>query len=166
MDPAEVARRIKVQTGLKALSSPEFAQLTMNYYLEHTGIPINFGTTVLLGFLVGCAISGQTFYLLTVENLKQFGTLKAMGMNDHKIVAMILIQAMVVAGIGYGLGIGLATLFGVFGVRHQPLMAFFLPWQVLLMTGIAVFFIALLASVLSIRRVLILEPAVVFQGGT
>ena len=51
---------------------------------EHTGIPVNFGTTVLLAFLVGCAIAGQTFYLFTVENLKQFGTLKAMGMSDRR----------------------------------------------------------------------------------
>ena len=41
--------------------------------MEKTGIPINFGITVVLGFIVGTAIAGQTFYLFTVENLKQFG---------------------------------------------------------------------------------------------
>jgi putative ABC transport system permease protein len=45
------------------------------------------------------------------------------------------------------------------------LLAFFLPWQVLLGTGAAVLVIALLSSLLSIRRVLVLEPAAVFQGG-
>ena len=164
--PAAVADRIEAQTGLQALSSQEFAMHTMQYYLQHTGIPVNFGTTVLLGFFVGCAISGQTFYLFTVENLKQFGTLKAMGMRDSRVMAMILIQALVVAGIGYGLGIGLATLFGIFAAKKLPLLAFFLPWQVLVITGIAVLLIALVGSLLSIRRVLILEPAIVFQGGT
>jgi len=164
LTPEPVARRIEDQTRLRALSNREFTDLTMNYYLQHTGIPINFGTTVLLGFFVGCAIAGQTFYLFTVENLKQFGTLKAMGMSDGRVVAMILIQALVVAAIGYGLGVGLATLFGIFAQREMQLLAFFLPWQVLAVTGVAVLLIALLSSLLSIHRVLVLEPAVVFQG--
>ena len=51
---------------------------------------------------------------------------------------MILIQGLVVGGIGYGLGVGLATLFGIFAQRAMPLLAFFLPWQVLALTGAAV----------------------------
>jgi len=165
VDPEKLALRIQDQTGLKALTNKGFAQLTMTYYLEHTGIPINFGTTVLLAFLVGCAIAGQTFYLFTVENLKQFGTLKAMGMSDRRVVAMILIQGLVVGGIGYGVGVGLATVYGIFALRAMPLLAFFLPWQVLALSAAAMIVIVLLASLLSIRRVLVLEPAVVFQGG-
>jgi putative ABC transport system permease protein len=72
--PDMVARRISDQTHLRAMTRNDFIWLTMDYYLEHTGIPLNFGTTVLLGFIVGCAIAGQTFYLFTVENLRQFGT--------------------------------------------------------------------------------------------
>ena len=134
--------------------------------MEHTGIPLNFGTTVVLAFLVGSAIAGQTFYLFTVENLKQFGTLKAMGMSDRRVVGMILIQGSVVGGIGYGVGVGLATVYGIFAQRAMPLLAFFLPWQVLALSAVAMIVIVLLASLLSIRRVLVLEPAVVFQGGS
>ncbi len=137
----------------------------MMYYLEHTGIPVNIGTTVLLGFLVGCAITGQTFYLFTIENLKQFGALKAMGMSDRRVTTMIFTQAMVVGCIGYGLGVGLATLYGIVAQKEMPLLAFFLPWEVLVLTGVAVLLIAVLSSLLSIRRVVVLEPAVVFQGG-
>jgi putative ABC transport system permease protein len=162
--PEEVASRIEAQTGLKALSRDGFALLTMKYYLEHTGIPVNFGTTVVLAFLVGCAIAGQTFYLFTVENLKQFGALKAMGMSDRAVIGMILIQGAVVGSIGYGLGVGLATLYGMVSQRTMPLLAFFLPWQVLALTGVAVIFIVLLSSLVSIRRVLVVEPAIVFQG--
>jgi putative ABC transport system permease protein len=165
IDAKALSRHIQEQTELKALTNAQFMDLTMSYYLRHTGIPVNFGTTVLLAFLVGCAIAGQTFYLFTVENLKQFGTLKAMGMSDACIVAMILIQGMVVGAIGYGVGVGLATAYGIFAQKELPLLAFFLPWQVLALTAAAMVFIVLLASLLSIRRVLVLEPAVVFQGG-
>lgn len=161
-----VVRNIQDQTGLKALTNQGFSDLTMMYYLQHTGIPVNFGTTVVLAFLIGSAIAGQTFYLFTVENLKQFGTLKAMGMSDRRVVSMILIQGLVVGGIGYGMGAGLATFYGMFAQRSMPLLAFFLPWQVLALAAAAMLVIVLLASLLSIRRVLVLEPAVVFQGGT
>jgi putative ABC transport system permease protein len=164
LTPEEVCRRIEAQTGLKALSKPGLELLTMTYYLKHTGIPINFGTTVLLAFLVGCAIAGQTFYLFTVENLKQFGALKAMGMSDRAVVGMILTQGLVVGGIGYGLGIGLATVFGIFLQRAMPLLAFFLPWQVVVLTGVLILVIVVLCSLLCIRRALVVEPAIVFQG--
>ncbi len=160
----EVATRIEARTGLKAVSRNGFVWMTMMYYLRHTGIPINFGTTVVLAFLVGCAIAGQTFYLFTVENLKQFGTLKAMGLSDRGVIGMILTQALVVGSIGYGLGVGLATVYGIVAQRRMPLLAFFLPWQVVAVSGVAVLLIALLSSLLSIRRVLVLEPAAVFQA--
>lgn len=166
IDPKDLAQRIQAQTNLKALTNDGFQRLTMEYYLAHTGIPFNFGTTVVLAFLVGCAIAGQTFYLFTVENIKQFGTLKAMGMSDRRLVGMILIQGLVVGFVGYGMGIGLATLYGLFAERTMPLLAFFLPWQVLALSAAAMVVIVLMASLLSIRRVLVLEPAVVFQGGS
>ena len=78
--------------------------MTIDYYLRYTGIPFNFGITALLGFLVGTAIAGQTFYNFTIENIKQFGALKAMGATNARIVGMILLQALVVGLLGYGLG--------------------------------------------------------------
>jgi putative ABC transport system permease protein len=159
----EVCRRIVAQTGLLAITRDDFAWKTINYYMIKTGIPINFGITVLLGFIVGTAIAGQTFYLFTIENIKQFGALKAMGAGNLKLLGMIMLQAAVVGLIGYSLGVGLAALFGHV-TRHSPQLAFFMPWQVLVGTGVAVILISVLASLLSIRRVIFLEPAVVFQG--
>jgi putative ABC transport system permease protein len=161
--PEVVAQRIRQQTRLQALTENQFSWLTMSYYLERTGIPVNFGSTVLLGFIVGTAIAGQTFYLFTVENLRQFGTLKAMGMSDRRIVRMVFTQAAVVGSIGYCLGVGLATALGLVLQAIRPIMSFFLPWQVLAVTGGAVLIIVLLSSLLSIRRLLVLEPAMVFQ---
>ena len=159
-----VAERIHEQTRLKALTRDQFCWLTIMYYMKHTGIPVNFGTTVLLGFIVGCAIAGQTFYLFTIENLRQFGTLKAMGMRDSTIVKMIFIQAATVGGIGYCLGVGVATLMGITMQAIRPILSFFLPWQVLALTAVAVLVIVMVASLICIRRVVVLEPAIVFQS--
>jgi putative ABC transport system permease protein len=159
----EVCRQIEAQTGLQALTRQQFTWKTIRYYLQKTGIPINFGITVFLGFLVGTAIAGQTFYLFTVENIRQFGALKAMGTSNWTILCMVLFQAIQVGIVGYGVGVGLAALFGV-ATKGFGRLSFFMPWQVLVITGAAVFVIVLLASLLSIRKVLIVDPAIVFRG--
>lgn len=161
-DQVEVCRRIQEQTGQKALTRDQFAWQTIDYFFEKTGIPLNFGITVLLGFLVGTAIAGQTFYTFTLENLKQFGALKAMGVSNIRIVGMIMLQALVVGAIGYGIGVGLAAGFGEV-VKTEAKLVFFMPWQVLVGTAVSVLLIVMLASLLSIRRVLVLEPAIVFR---
>jgi putative ABC transport system permease protein len=162
LKPEVVARRIAERTGLGAKTSAEFQDMTIGYYLKYTGIPVNFGITALLGFLVGTAIAGQTFYNFTLENLKQFGALKAMGTSNARIVAMILLQATVVGLLGYGLGVGLGTLFGL--VTRGTELAFNTHWLLLPITGAAVVLICFLSSILSVRRVIVLEPAVVFRA--
>src|SRR4029077_17766785 len=107
-----VAEAILKQTGLKGRTSAQFKADTIDYYMKYTGIPINFGITAALGFLVGTAIAGQTFYNFTLDNIRQFGALKAMGATNGRIVGMILLQALVVGLLGYGIGVGLASLFG------------------------------------------------------
>lgn len=161
---AEVCQRINEQTGLKALDTNGFGWMTIDYFFRETGIPLNFAITVLLGFIVGVAIAGQTFYLFTLENLSQFAALKAMGASNLRIVQMILAQALVVGLLGFALGVGLAAFFGWL-MQDSAKLAFYMPWQVVAGTGGAMLAIVLLASLLAVRRVLVLEPVAVFQGG-
>lgn len=164
--PDELCGRINREvSGLKAETNDQFFWTTIGYYMKRTGIPINFGITVALGFFVGCAVAGQTFYLFTIENLKQFGALKAMGVSNLRLVGMIMLQALVVGVIGYGLGVGGAALFGyVFerAVTTAP-PAFYFSWHILTITAVAVAVIITLAALVSMRRVLFLEAGVVFR---
>ena len=159
---ADLCARIHEATGLLALDHEEFKWNTVKYFMKYTGIPINFGIAVLLGFLVGIAIAGQTFYNFTIENLKQFGALKAMGATNGVLLRMILLQALIVGLIGYGLGVGLASLFGLLSRNSE--LAFRLPWQILAITAAAVTFICMVSALISIRKVMKLEPAIVFKG--
>ncbi|MFO1069021.1 MAG: ABC transporter permease [Geminicoccaceae bacterium] len=164
-DPAALARRITEQTGLKAMTRLDFAWATVDYYIARTGIPVNFGITVALGFLVGAAIAGQTFFLFVVENQKQFAALKAMGVSGMRIVGMVLLQGLVVALVGYGLGIGACALFfETTGRASINLRGFMLHPEVMAGTAVAVLVIVMLASLASIRRVLTVDPATVFRG--
>lgn len=161
-DKAELVKRIVAITGLEAYTQDDFKKLTYSYFLKNTGIPINFGITIALGFIVGTAIAGQTFYNFTLENLRQFGVLKAMGASNSTLLRMILLQAVVVGSIGYGLGVGIAALFG-FLMRHS-ILAFKMPWQLLVFSGGGVGLICVMVALISIMKVIRLEPAIVFKS--
>jgi putative ABC transport system permease protein len=161
---AEAEKRIEAATGLHAATSEEFGWQTIWYYIAHTGIPINFGITIAIALIVGTIVAGQTFYIFTLENLKQFGALKAIGVTNWRIAGMILQQALLVGAIGYSIGIGMTAAFFEITKDILDLRGFALLWQIAAGTGGTVFIIVILASLMSMRRVLVLEPAVVFRG--
>lgn len=160
----ELANRITQSTGLAAYTREQFESKTLGFWMRNTGIPINFGISVALGFIVGAAICGQTFYQFTADNLKHFGALKAMGATNLRLLGMILLQAIVVGLKGYGLGVGLAAFFGWRTGMGKGELAFALTNTHLIFTGVAVTLIMLIAATLSLTRVMRLEPAVVFKG--
>lgn len=160
----QVCQNIESQTGLMALTQDQFFWKTIHYFLGSTGIPVNFGITIALGFIVGAAITGQTFYLFTIENLKQFGALKAMGVSNLRIIGMILLQAVIVGLVGYGIGIGLTAAFfeSTSGITHLAGLA--MTPLAFGGVGVAVMMIIVLTALISVRKVLVLEPAMVFRG--
>lgn len=158
----ELTKLITEKTGYAAYTSDEFKDLTINYMMKYTGIPINFGISVLLGFLVGAAIAGQTFYNFTIENLRYFGVLKAMGTRNSILLWMILYQALIVGFIGYGIGLGGTALFS--SLTQNTAIAFRFPWQLLLFSFIGVTIISAISAIISIIKVIRLEPAVVFKS--
>jgi putative ABC transport system permease protein len=160
----EVCKRIGEATGLRAATSSVFGWQTIRYYIAHTGIPVNFGITITIALIVGTIVAGQTFYIFTLENLKQFGALKAIGVTNWRITGMILLQALMVGVIGYSIGIAMTATFFEVTKGNLDLRGFVLFWQIAAGTGAVVLFIVMAASLMSIRRVLVLEPAVVFRG--
>ena len=160
----ELTARIGAQTALRARTAEEFMWDCVGYYLKHTGIPVNFGITITVALVVGTVVAGQTFYLFTVENLKQFGALKAMGVTNPRLIGMILLQAGSVAALGFAIGTGMAATFFEIFLHKLATRGIVLMWQCVALTGGCILFVVILASILSIRRVLVLEPAEVFRG--
>src|SRR5262245_15050921 len=76
VDHSELCRRIEERTGRMALTGRQFFWKTVAYFLGSTGIPVNFGITIALGFIVGAAVTGQTLYLFIVESLSNSGRSK------------------------------------------------------------------------------------------
>ena len=159
-----MTKRIDDQTGLQALSSDEFGWMTIWYYIRNTAFTTVFGITVVIAIIVGTVVAGQTFYMFTLENLKQFGVLKATGTTNRRIVSMILLQALLVGALGYSIGIGMATLVFVAMSHQQATRDSVLFWQTMGLAAGLELLIVLIASLASIRKVLVLEAAVIFRG--
>lgn len=164
-DAAAVAAAIARATGQKAVTRADFERQSRSYLIDNTGIPISIGTTVALGVIVGIAIVALTFSIFVAENVKQYGALKAMGVSNGRLVGMVAIQAGVVGVIGYFIGLGVAGGFFLAAARGIPAFrGFFLPWEVAAGMAVLVTVIMTIASAVSLRRVLSIDPAIVFRG--
>lgn len=163
LTPSEAAQRIERETGLRAYTEVEFMWSTIWWYVYNTGIPINVGTLMLLGFVVGVAISGQTFYAFVLENMRNLAALKAMGTSTPRMCAMLVLQSLAVGLIGYGVGLGVVTVLGrmLLALERVP---FLILWQVPVITLVAVIFICVFSALLGIWRIARLEAAIVFRS--
>ncbi len=165
VNPTNLTASIERATGLKAMTRDAFERTSRDYLIGNTGIPISIGTTVALGVIVGIAIVALTFSIFVTENMRQYGALKAMGVSNVRLVGMVGLQASVVGLIGYLIGLGVAGAFFLAAGSGVPAFrGFFLPWEVAAATAGLVVVIMTVASLLSLRRVLTIDPAIVFRG--
>ncbi|HEX7701064.1 MAG TPA: ABC transporter permease, partial [Kofleriaceae bacterium] len=147
---------------LSAYTTPEMSQRTRMYWSTRTGVGAGFFTTAVLGIIVGFVVVGQILYSGTLQYIREYGTLKAMGAKNSMVVRIILAQAMISAGLGFVVGGVLAV-----GMRsamaHANLSVSLFP-GLYVATLIITILMCSLASLLSIVKVLRLDPASVFKG--
>ena len=119
-------------------------------------------SAALLGFIIGLAIVSQATYATTMEHIEEFATLKALGATHGFVIRVILAQALTCGVAGYVLGFGVSA-----PVIRQAKSA--IPWLstpatlplAILPLALA---ICMIASILSVRAALAVEPAKVFRA--
>jgi len=166
VDPADsveaVVSRLRAIDGIDVFARDEFSRRTQDYWIVQTGMGVGFGLTALLGFLVGMVIVGQTIYSSTIEHLREYGTLKAIGATGREIVALIAYQAVVYAVLGYVVGVGIAM------AARQGYEGLGLKLVTTPGMGVGMFVVTVAmclgASIVSVRRALRVDPALVFRG--
>jgi putative ABC transport system permease protein len=170
MTNEQAAAAIEKATGLRAYVNRDFGEnekdfntATVWWYVKNTGIPISFGTTVVIGFIVGMAIACQTFYAFVLDNLKHLGALKAMGMSNFRLSMMLLFQSLTVGLIGFGIGLLATSAFAMGALKNgQP--PFYMPWQIPVGTFLVIQVICMFAALMGIVRLSLYEPAMVFRA--
>jgi putative ABC transport system permease protein len=160
-DVHDVAERLQAATGLAVRTNEQFEKVTSDYILKETGILVNFGLAVALGFIVGALVSAQMMYNFTLDNLRFYAALKAMGAGNGRLIGMVLVQVFTIAFLGYGLGVGAGSVLG--RMVGDAGLAFRMPWQIPAFAAVAILGCCLIAGLFSIQRVLRLEPGIVFR---
>lgn len=162
LDPQAVCHTITSTTGFAAYTATEMKYLTLKYYLKYTGIFVNFGVAIILGFIIGTAIAGQTLYTFTLDNLPYFGVFKAMGAHNDLLTKMVILQAIFVSGIGWGIGMGMASIFALCTAHTE--LSFKMPLWLYGATGFSILLISMLTSYICVRKVANVDPAIVFKS--
>src|SRR5258706_3111786 len=85
---------------------------------------------------------------------------------NWRVAGMVLLQAFTVGVMGFGIGTGMAAAFFEMTLQKIATRGIILMWQSVALTGGCILFVVIIASLLSIRRVIVLEAATVFRGGT
>jgi putative ABC transport system permease protein len=163
VDPAALARRIEAAVPhVTAQTTDDWRSTQTNYWMFGTGAGVTVLIAAWLGLLVGIVVVAQTIYAATVDHLKEFGTLKAMGATNGYIYRVIVEQAVISALGGYAMGMTAAQ--GLAAASQRGTTAIILPWPLTVaLFGITVG-MCVLASVVSIHKVTRLDPAIVFKG--
>jgi putative ABC transport system permease protein len=102
------------------------------------------------------------FYNFTLDNLRYFGAMKAMGATTPRLLGLVALQGFVAGALGLGLGLGVTAVVGL--SIPQDKLAFKMTWHIPVIAAGAVIFIVVASSLFSMRRVVKLDPSEVFQG--
>jgi putative ABC transport system permease protein len=140
----------------------EWAKRTRGYWVKNTGLGLNMYLTVFLGCLVGVLVVAQTLYTSTLEHIREFATVKAIGGSNRDIYRIIAEQALFIGTAGFVLGWGV-----VLGLR--PLLATMDLRLALPSTTVSAIYggamlLCLVSSLVSYRRVSKVDPAMIFRG--
>jgi putative ABC transport system permease protein len=157
-----VKSRINMLPNLAAYTTHEMSSRTRSYWSTRTGVGAGFFTTAVLGIIVGFVVVGQILYSGTLQYIREYGTLKAMGAKNSAVVKVILSQAMISAALGFIVGAPLAMAMKVAMKGANLTVALFpgLYITTLVITAVMCAF----AALLSIVKVLRLDPASVFKA--
>jgi putative ABC transport system permease protein len=149
-------------TDVQVLTSAEFSHMTTFYWMFTTGAGVAVLIAAVLGLVVGFVVVAQTIYATTVDHIREYGTLKAMGAPNSYVYKVIMKQAAISAVIGYVLGM-IVSIFVVQGSQKGG-AAILMPPSM----AVGMFFLTLVmcvgAALVSINKVTRIDPAMVFKG--
>ncbi|MBI3724110.1 hypothetical protein HY251_09185 [bacterium] len=156
-----VKRRIEQESELQVWRREDFESATEDYWVSGSGAGTALALSAILGVVVGTVIVSQTLYGLTKEHLKELATLKAIGAAGCELARFVTIQAAFLGIVGGAAGTLLS-----YGMRQAiawgGLTVVLSPGVLALGAG-TIAAICVVASIGSVRTVLNVEAARVFQ---
>jgi putative ABC transport system permease protein len=160
-DPAAVARRLQARVPEVSVVTARALHDTIVATLLRRQLGVSFGTSTLFGLVVGFVIVSLTMFSSVLDNLREFGTLKALGCESRDLTHLVLVQSVAYAGIGTFVGLGVAALLA--DVMRSAELSVIIPAPLLLAAPVVTTVMCMLASGLAVLRIRRLEPGMVFR---
>ncbi len=155
---AEIQRRLPYND---VFTKDEWAKRSRTYWIDSTGLGLNMYITVFLGCLVGIVVVAQTLYTSTMEHIREFGTVKAIGGGNGEIYKILGKQATIAAIAGFALGALQA--FALRPVMKNIDLKLIIPMELYVIVLFGAIALCLSAAVISFRKVASIDPALVFR---
>lgn len=146
-----------------AFTREEMASRTRSYWIERTGVGFILGLGAAVGVVVGMVIVGQILYSSVSDHLKEFATLKAMGVSDRIVYGIIIRQALWMAVLGYIPSLALCVGLGFWTFSTQGIMILITPTTATVIFGITVV-MCVSAALFATQKVTRVDPAIVFKS--
>jgi putative ABC transport system permease protein len=148
--------------GIKAWDSEDLKNTTIRFITISSNIGTSVGSLVIFAIISGFFIIGLTLYSATLDRIKDYGTLKAIGARNAYVRNLILTQSFLFALFGFGLAFLLLEGFRS-GVANAGLVFSYSYLEILGLFLVTVF-ISVGGSLFAIWKINSLEPASVFRG--
>ncbi|MEO1526311.1 MAG: ABC transporter permease [Planctomycetota bacterium] len=162
-DAARVCQEIEsLLPDASAMTAEQYSAVSVNFWMTRTGLGISFGAATILGLLVGLVMVGQTLYAMVLDRINEYATLRAIGLTERELLAILLCQSSLVAMLGISIGLVLTVLLKQ--SFSTPTAAIEIPLFLYIGGAALIFGICLFASGLPYLRVRRIDPHTVLQG--
>lgn len=155
----EIAAKLK---DVDVLTRSELVYRQGFYWVIGTGAGITVLVAAFLAIVVGVVIVAQTIYSATVDHIREYGTLKAMGATNAYLYRIIITQSIVSGLIAYVIGIAVSLV--ISRISMEGTLAIIVNWQLILALFVLTMTMCAGASVVAIRKATTIDPAMVFKG--
>jgi len=149
--------------GVRAWKTEDLQSETIRFITISSNIGTSVGSLVLFAIISGFFIISLTLFSSTLDHLRDYGTLKAIGATNAYVRNLILMQSFIFAIAGYVIALILIFLFK-WAVTGAGLIIQYSILELFVLFVITVFISVGGSLVFSIRKINNVEPASVFRG--
>jgi len=161
--PKELQKQLSERlTDVDIYTMAEFSRKTRFYWMFTTGAGLAVLTAALMGLVVGVAVVAQTIYAATMDHIREYGTLKAMGATNRYLYRVLIEQAVWSGVLGYGLAMIVAHFIVAGSAKGGAVIL--MPWSMSAGMLVLAVVMCIAAALVSINKVTKIDPAMVFRG--
>lgn len=153
----------KALPGTRAYTQVEMASRTRDFWVRRTGVGFILGLGAAVGVIVGVVIVGQILYSSVSDHMKEFATLKAMGVSDKVVYGIIIRQALWMGVLGYLPSLALCLGLGAWTFQTQGIMILITPLTAAGVLGLTIF-MCVGSAIFAIQKITRVDPAIVFKS--